>query len=424
MKSTLYAPVACAGISHHDADVAVLEQFRFADEAALLADARTRFKGVVLLQTCNRVELLVHGDAESLAAFLKERGKSGFWVREGIDALRHLLRLASGMDSMIVGEDQILGQLKSAMSFAQERGSTSTITDLCLTKAVHVGVEVRRRTQINNGAVSIGSAAVKLAEKLLGSLRGKHIIVVGSGEMGRLVTQALAAQHLTAIYVTNRTFARAVALADEIGGKAVNLENMYRFIALSDVVISCTAAPHPLIHAEGIRQAMNERHWPLDESPRPLILIDIAQPRDVEEDVAAVPGVHVFTIDDLRSLSEENMRNRKKQAEMGEAFIEEEISHFIQLLNRAAAGDTLSGLHTWAEAIRVRERDKAVARLGTCDDHILGILDDLSRVLVKKLLVDATYSIRESAECGELQYAEALVKAITRGEPLCIQKDE
>jgi glutamyl-tRNA reductase len=345
MKSTLYAPVACAGISHHDADVALLEQFRFADEAALLADARTRFKGAVLLQTCNRVELIVHGDAESLAAFLKERDKSGFWVREGIDALRHLLRLASGIDSMIVGEDQILGQLKSAMSFAQEQGTSSTITDLCLTKAVHVGVEVRQRTQINNGAVSIGSAAVKLAENLLGSLRGKHIIVVGSGEIGRLVTQALSAQHLTAIYVTNRTFARAVALADEIGGKAVNLENLYRYIALSDVVISCTAAPHPVIHAEGIRQAMNERHWPLDEAPRPLILIDIAQPRDVEEEVASVAGVHVF-------------------------------------------------------------------------------IDDLSRVLVKKLLVDATYSIRESAECGELQYAEALVKAITRGEPLCIQKDE
>ncbi|NYT05574.1 MAG: glutamyl-tRNA reductase [Methanomicrobiales archaeon] len=424
MSAGLHVPVACAGISHHDADVASLEEFRFPDEAAMLADARTRFKGVVLLQTCNRVELLVHGDAESLAAYLKERGKSGFWVREGIDALRHLLRLAAGMDSMIVGEDQILGQLKSALALSQQMGTSSTLTDLCLTKAVHVGIDIRNRTRINNGAVSIGSAAVRLAQNLLGSLEGKHIIVVGSGEMGRLVTQALAAQHLTAMYVTNRTFARAVALADEIGGKAVNFENLYHFIQLSDVVISCTAAPHPVIHAAGIREAMAQRHWPLDEAPRPLIIIDIAQPRDVEEEVAAIPGVHVFTIDDLRSVSEENLQNRKREAEFAGRLIEEEISRFIQLLNRALAGDTLSALHTWAEAIRIRERDKALARIGDCDSRVVEVIDDFSRVLAKKLLVDATYAIRTSAECGQLEDAEALVKAITRGEPLCFQNEE
>jgi len=139
-----------------------------------------------------------------------------------------------------------------------------------------VGVRVRRQTEINRGAVSVGSAAVTLAEKLLGTLRDRHILVIGSGEMGLLVTQALCAKDLTAIYVANRTYERAVMLAEKIGGRAVNFRDLYRYIALSDVVISCTAAPHPVIRTEDIREVMEKRLWPLDPAPRHLILIDIA----------------------------------------------------------------------------------------------------------------------------------------------------
>jgi glutamyl-tRNA reductase len=249
-------PIAIAGVSHHTADVSALEAFRFPDDPAFLQEAGKRFEGVLLLQTCNRVELIVEGDADALRQFLTDHDRQDFFMHDGKGALAHLFSLASGIDSMIVGEDQILGQLKKTLADAQESGTASPFLELCINKAVHVGVEVRKRTLINRGAVSVGSAAVLLAESQIGSLEGKHILVVGSGEMGLLVAHALAAKQLTAMYVANRTYGRAVILANKIGGKAVRLSELYHYITLSDVVISCTSAPHPIIHKNELAQAM------------------------------------------------------------------------------------------------------------------------------------------------------------------------
>ncbi|MDD2789003.1 glutamyl-tRNA reductase, partial [Methanoculleus sp.] len=268
-----------------------------------------------------------------------------------------------------------------------------------------------------------GSAAVTLAENLLGSLCDRHILVVGSGEMGLLVTQALAVKGLTAIYVANRTYEHAVMLADKIGGRAVNFKDLYRYIALSDVVISCTAAPHPVIRAEEVGKAMEERLWPLDPHPRHLVLIDIAQPRDVEEGVRSIEGVHLFTIDDLKNINDAAMDSRRSEADRARGIIDEELDHFIRLLRRTAADETLALLYTWAESIRARERDRALTRLGKEDDRTAEVIDDLTRALTKKLLADATASIRACAESGDIATAEALMRAITRGEP-CFQNDE
>ena len=423
MTRELFTQVACAGINHHTAGIADIEAFRFEDEVLLLEEAREWFRGALILQTCNRIELMVDGDATTLAAFLEDRGRTGFWTLEGRSALKHMLELAAGMDSMVVGEDQILGQMKGALSLSQKAGVCSPIVDLCVTKAVHVGIEVRKRTNINKGAVSIGSAAVELAEECLGTLDGRHILVVGGGEMGMLVTQALAARDLTAIYVTNRTFERAVSLARKVGGKAVRMDDLYRYAPLADVIISCTAAPHPIIKKDAICTVMSERIWPLDTSPKPLIIVDIAQPRDVEAEVGGIEGVHLFTIDDLKVVSEKNMNNRKMEADEAISYLNAELEQFIALFNRPAANAVLAELHTWAEAIRVRERDHAVTRLKSGQTDPSEVLDDLSRVLAKKLLLDATYSVRSSAECGELEHAQTLVRAITKGEKVCFPKD-
>ncbi|MDD1715523.1 MAG: glutamyl-tRNA reductase [Methanolinea sp.] len=420
----LLAPLAIAGMSHHTSTVNVLESHRFPDELAFLSRARTRFKGVMILQTCNRVEIFVHGESSALAALMKEEGREQFFLYTGVDALRHLLELACGIDSMIVGEDQILGQLKKALQQSGQAGCSSPVLDLCVNKAVHVGVEARTRTHINRGAVSIGSAAVLLAEEQLGTLQGRHILVIGSGEMGMLVAQALAAKELTAIYVANRTFKRAEILADKIGGKAVRLNDLPRYLALSDVVISCTSAPHPVVHCHEIEEAMKARSWPLDNRPRPLILIDIANPRDVEEGVEEIPGVCLFSIDSLRQINERTMETRMSEAERVREFLENELCQAVRLLNSRAADDTLGILHTWAESIRNRERDKALARLGARDEKTREIVDDLSRVLISKILADVTVSIRLCAEKGDLEAAESLVAAITKGEKLCSQREE
>jgi glutamyl-tRNA reductase len=424
MPGTLFAPIAIAGLSHHTATVDRLEAFRFPDEHAFLASARGRFRGALILQTCNRIEIMVHGEPSTLVALLDEHGRKDYSVLSGSDALRHLLLLAAGMDSMIVGEDQIIGQLKESLQTAREAETLSPVLELCVNKAIHVGVEVRRQTQINRGAVSIGSAAVLLAEEQLGSLEGKHILVVGSGEMGMLVAQALAAKHLTAIYVANRTYGRAQALAKKIGGKAVRLGELPRYMVLSDVVISCTSAPHPVIHCQELRGIMKSRCWPLDGQPRPLVLIDIAQPRDVEEGAGRIPGIHLFTIDSLRSINEKTLTSRKREADKARAYVEDELRHFIRLLNGKAADDTLAILHTWAESIRLRERDRAIGRLGNGDARTSEVVDDLTHALVSKILSDVTISIRLSAEEGDLASAELLAAALTRGEKVCFHNNE
>jgi glutamyl-tRNA reductase len=416
MNEPAAAPIAIAGVSHHTANVTALEAFRFQDEPEFLKKAGQQFKGVLLLQTCNRVELIVEGDADELRDFLTGQARRDFFMHDGKGALCHLFNLASGIDSMIVGEDQIIGQLKKALADGQEAGTASNFLEFCINKAVHVGIEVRKRTMINRGAVSVGSAAVLLAESQIGSLEGKHILVVGSGEMGMLVAQALTAKDLTAMYVANRTYGRAVILADKIGGKAVRLSELYHYITLSDVVISCTSAPHPVIHKKELAQAMKNRCWPVEGHPRPLILIDIAQPHDVEDGAATIDGVRLFSIDNLRTINEQTMSTRKAEAERARGFVDAELEIFLRHLNRKSADEMLATLHTWAEVVRIRERDRAMARMSCPDTKMAEIVDDLTRVLAKKLLTDATFSIRESAEEGDLAAAKALVKAITQGD--------
>ena len=422
MKDALFSPLTITGISHHIASVADMEAVRFLDEQALLSRAGEWFKGVVLLQTCNRIEVIVHGSADLLVSFMESEGRSGWQVWEDTAALSHLLDLAAGLDSMVIGEDQILGQLRKALTISEERSVADPLITLCINKAIHAGSEARSMSGINRGAVSIGSAAVLLAEEQLGSLNGRHILVLGTGEMGVLVTQALAAKDLSAIYVANRTFDRAQILAEKVEGTAVPMTDLYRYLTLSDVVICCTAAPHPVIRADELNEALKVRSWPLDRKNHPLIIVDIAQPRDVEDAVRTIPGVCLYTIDDLRKVNDDTSRFRKEAAEKVRMYLDQELVQFIRLFNRKAADEVLGTLHSWAEQIRTRERDKALSRLSGYDDRYHEVIDDLTRVITRKLLTDVTLSIRACAERGEMQLAEELVGAITRGEMICSRK--
>jgi len=424
MNEEYHIPFAVAGISHKDASVEEIEKAGFRDEKEFYSVSREYFRGSILLQTCNRVEIIVEGESEDLNQFLFETGRENFSIYEGSDGLRHLLLVSSGIDSMIVGEDQILGQLKKALENARENGTTTSLLELCVNKSINIGVTARKETNINRGAVSIGSAAVKLAEREIGNLKGRHILVVGSGEMGMLVTQALSEKDLTAIYVANRTYGRACFLADKIGGKAVRMNELDRYLVLSDVVITCTSAPHPVIKKDFIKDIMKKRCWPLEGHPRPLILIDIAQPRDIEEGADLVDGVTLFTIDDLRSINEVTMENRRGAADRVLVMIESELPRLQKLINRKVSDYTVASLYSWAESIRIRERDRALVRIDGSTADYSQILDDLTRSLTKKLLSDITYAIRESTECGDVKTAEIIVNAIIKGEPICFPKRE
>jgi glutamyl-tRNA reductase len=197
------------------------------------------------------------------------------------------------------------------------------------------------------------------------------------------------------------------------------MADLYRYLTMSDVIICCTAAPHPVIKVHEVMEALKGRSWPLDHSRRPLIIVDIAQPRDVEEDVGKIPGVCLYTIDDLRKVNDDTAQFRKEAAEKVREFLDQELVQFIRLFNRKAADELLATLHSWAEQIRIRERDRALSRLSGCDDRVRDVTDDLTRVLTRKLLTDVTLTIRTCAERGEMKIAEDLVGAITRGENIC-----
>ncbi|MDO5846139.1 MAG: glutamyl-tRNA reductase, partial [Methanocorpusculum sp.] len=227
-----------------------------------------------------------------------------------------------------------------------------------------------------------------------------------------LVTKSLAEKNLRAIYVTNRTYENAVLLAGEIGGRAMHLDQLYPCIGLSDVVISCTAAPHEIIRAGPLAEVMEERFWPLDPAPRKLILIDIAQPPDVEKACAEIAGVNLYTIDDLHGISQKNMDSRRAEIEHAGEIVMESLPEFVRVINQTAAGDVLAELYSWAEEIRARECSRAVRRIKNGGDPEK-ILNELTASLTKKLLEDAGGAIRKTAENGSLDHARKIVSAIT-----------
>ena len=370
----------------------------------------------LLLQTCNRIEILSRESGDALSAFLESQGKEGFTILEGEDVLLHLLELAAGTKSLIVGEDQILGQMKKALLTAEDAGCVDDVISACITAAVRFGVLVRQKTAINRGAVSVGSAAVLLAEEELGGLDGKNILVVGGGETGKLVARALSEKDIKAIYVANRSYETAAALAAEIGGRAMRLDQMYSCLAEADVVISCTSAPHEIIRAEPISQIMEKRLWPLDPTPRKLLMIDIASPPDIEYACADISGVSLYTIDDLKGISKRNLASRKKEIQTAEELIREYLPEYIRIIKRTAAGDVLSELYSWAEDIRVRETEKALRaiRLGGDAEEVL---EKFSLSLTKKLLDDTSSAVRRFAEESRIDKAKSLVTTITARKP-------
>ena len=370
----------------------------------------------LLLQTCNRIEILSRESGDALSAFLESQGKEGFTILEGEDVLLHLLELAAGTKSLIVGEDQILGQMKKALLTAEEAGCVDDVISACITAAVRFGVLVRQKTAINRGAVSVGSAAVLLAEEELGGLDGRNILVVGGGETGKLVARALSEKDIKAIYVANRSYETAAALAAEIGGRAMRLDQMYSCLAEADVVISCTSAPHEIIRAEPISKIMEKRLWPLDDAPRKLLMIDIASPPDIEYACADISGVSLYTIDDLKGISKRNLASRKKEIRTAEELIREYLPEYIRIIKRTSAGDVLSELYSWAEDIRARETEKALRaiRLGGDAEETL---EKFSLSLTKKLLDDTSCAVRRFAEESRIDKAKSLVTTITARKP-------
>ncbi len=363
-----------------------------------------------VLKTCNRVEVYVVSPKGSkvLLEFAK-RMKVSSRIIDFLDheeSLRHLLRLTSGLESMIVGEDQILGQVKELFIIAKKAGAIGKTLDTAFNKSIQVGKRVRNETGINKGSVSIGSAAVELAENNPGGLDGKTVMVIGAGEMGTLVAKALANKSIKVIYVANRTFDKAEALACELNGKAVKYECMQEFIQISDVVISATKAPHFVLTSEIVSSIMEKRK-------KELTLIDIGNPRNIESSVEKLHGISLYNIDSLKSISEANLAKRKEEAKKAEVIIEEELALLKKQYKRQQADSIISALYSRIESIRGKECEAAINKLKarhTMGDIECEVLDDMTHSFANQILAEPTKILRSAAEHDDERFLDTVAE--------------
>ncbi|MEA1985301.1 MAG: glutamyl-tRNA reductase [Euryarchaeota archaeon] len=369
-----------------------------------------------VLKTCNRVEIYVvspKGSSNVLFHFAKEMGVSSKIVEfyDHDESLMHLLRLTSGLKSMIIGEPQILGQVKDMYQIAKDAGATGKVLDTAFNKAIQVGKRVRTETGINRGAVSIASAAVDLADDILHGLKDKNILVIGTGEMGTLVTRALAHRDMNVVYIANRTYETAHDLAKELGGEAVHFEKIDAYALDADVIISATSAPHYVLKKDVVQKAMKDKDGD-------LLLVDIASPRDIDPEVADIPGVILRNIDSLRAINEKNLEMRMKEAKKAEVIIEEEIGLLTAQYKRQKADRLISELYSHIYSLRKREMDRAINRLSayhTMGDIERHVLDDLTRAIVNKLLAEPTKVLRSAAEYDDEEFLDSASRLFNVG---------
>ena len=392
--------IASMLVTHRKASIDEIEKAWHGDVETLLGWVKGHelVEECAVLKTCNRVEIyVVSARGEKVLFELAKKARVSSRIIDFHDhdeSLLHLLRLSSGIESMIVGEDQILGQMKDLFHMARAAGSTGWVLETVFKKSIQVGKRVRRETKINERSVSVGSAAVDLAEELLGDLRGRSVLVIGAGETGEIISRALLAKEIGSLFVTNRTFSTAESLAACLGGIAVPFEEMKDYLRSADVVISATAAPHYILLKKDIQEAMRGRN-------KRLLLIDIANPRDIDEAASQVENVELHNIDSLRNISSENMRQRMAEIEKAEAIIEEELQLLKAKYKRKQAEDLLALLYSSAELIKDQEVRKAMNKLSA--RHTLGeieqqVLRDMSHSIVNKLLADPTKIVKEAAE--------------------------
>ncbi len=401
--------IGCLVVSHKKAKVQDIERIWLENKSGIHdIISNCSVSEYAYIFTCNRFELYVVGEdiRGCLQGVVKKLGiEDKAEIFYGDDCLVHLMRVAAGVESMIVGEEQILGQVRQCHNICKQEGMIREVLDRIFSKAVQAGRRVRRETKISKGSVSIGSAAVDVAERVLGSLNGKKVLLVGAGEMGTLVAKAIANRDVEAILIANRTYSRAEELARRIGGIAVRFDMLKEYLKTCDVVISATSAPHTVISRADVEEVMKKRK-------KKLLIIDIALPRDVEESVGELDGVELLTIDDLRRVSEENLKKRLAEVAKAEKIIAEEVEQLKLLIKDINARSAIAAMYSLAEKYVEEEIDELYSKLTAkygLDSDVREMLEDFANSLIKKFLREPTVRLREAAR-NEKNYIIESVK--------------
>ncbi|MCB0171618.1 MAG: glutamyl-tRNA reductase [Anaerolineae bacterium] len=408
--------VLLIGLSHKTAPVAIREQLSFSP--ASLKSALTHFDTThhqqahletvmegVILSTCNRMEVyatvrdpqkgtraiidLLSRACDTPASIFAEH----LYMLEDEQAIRHLFRVACGLDSMVLGEPQILGQITDAYEAALSQKAAGTVLSGLFRAAIHAGKRVRTETRISVNPASVSSVAAGLAQQLLGDLTDRQVALIGAGEMGAVAVRALIQRGVSEVTVVNRTYERAQILADAWGGKAATFQHLPRILVSSDVIIVATGAPHIILTQEMVEQAMNER------PQRPLFLIDIAVPRDIDPDVRRIPNVFLRDIDDLQSQVDDNVRERASEIPLVEQIVVEEVTQAVEWLMSLDVVSTITDLRGQIEELRQMELDRLFNKLDL-DERERELIATMSHRLVNKILHKPTLQLKHEAVHG------------------------
>jgi glutamyl-tRNA reductase len=414
------------GLNHRTAPVEVRERLAFDQDR--LAEALGTLKnhpGLVegmILSTCNRVEITVAAEeqagADAVEHFLASaRSVDQAWVspylyrHDGPDAIRHLFRVASSLDSMIVGEPQILGQLKHAYATAKECGAISGFLDLVLTRAFNVAKRVRSETDIGESAVSVSYAAIELAREIFGSLDGKRVLVVGAGKMSESAARHLRRAGVSEILVTNRTHDRAVAMAEEFQGRVIDYESFLQTMPDVDIVIASSGAPHYIITKEQMKAVIGRR------KNRPMFLIDISVPRNIEPQVNDLDNVFLYDIDDLDRVVETNIKGRVEVAVQAEDIIREEVERMVLRLKTREVTPTIVSLQEQLELWRTSEIERQRGKLSGLTEQQEEAVQAITRGLVNKIAHGPITELRrQAADPGGVHVMGVIRKLFRLGE--------
>lgn len=404
-------PLAVVGVSHRTAPIELRERFAFGRAelpGALISLSEYTGAETVVLSTCNRTEVYMAGpDGADLArAVLAERvgmapeaAARHLYVHRDRGAAEHLFRVSSGLDSMILGEPQIQGQVRDAYAMARETaGASGPVVGPALNRlfqaALGVGGKVRSETGLGIGAASVSSAAVDLAKKIFGSLKGRRALVLGAGEMSETTLECLRGEGVRTAIVANRTWERARELAERWGGEAVKWEQFGTALAGVDIVICSTAAPHPVLTRERLRQALP------NGAARPLCIIDIALPRDVEPAVGEEPNVFLYDIDDLQAIVSGNLDRRRAELPAAEQIVGAGVEDYWAWYSSLAVVPTIRALRDHGERVRQAEVERALRSLQHLSPDDQQAIDALTRSLLNKLLHSPTVRLRQAAGNG------------------------
>lgn len=413
------------GLSHHTAPIELREKLAFTP--TMLRSALTHFdtthkqahlSGVsegVILSTCNRLEIYawVQDFELAQAAIIDFLGQScdidpdlfvkHLYVYPNEAAVHHLLRVASGLDSLVLGEPQILGQITDAYEAAQSQGAARTVLSALFRAAIHAGKRARTETAISINPASVSSVAASLAVELLGDLSQRQVMLIGAGEMGTIAAKTLLNRGVTKILVANRTYENAEQLAKAWGGKAITFQQLSEGLVQSDIIITSTGAPHTILNQDLLKPAMAAR------PDRPLFIIDIALPRDVDPHVSEIPGVHLCDLDDLQGQAEDNVRERESEIPRVEAIVAAEVENFLEWQASLDVVSTITDLRRQVEQLRQSELVRLFNRLDL-DERERELVATMSHRLINKILHQPTLRLKSEAAEGNAAVYSATVR--------------